>query len=103
MSEITVENLGEKALIRINGSIGETGAEEMKRRFHDLDLNKIKEVVVDLGGVEAMGSSAIGKLLLFYKHLGINNGTLRVENMAPSLYELFSELKLDKLFTITRR
>ncbi|MBU0673943.1 MAG: STAS domain-containing protein [Proteobacteria bacterium] len=99
---IKIELHGEKAVMKINGNLDEFGAEEMKKAFASFDLAKVKEVVVDLGGVEIMGSSAIGKLLLFYKHLGVNNGHLQVWNLAPHLHELFLELKLNTLFTIGR-
>ncbi len=101
--EIRVEHHGEEAGIKVIGNIDEAGAEEMKKSFASLDPGKVREVVVDLGGVEAMGSSAIGKLLLFYKNLAVNNGRLRVVGLAPHLYELFCELKLDTLFSISER
>ncbi len=100
---ITIENQDDRSLITISGNIDEAGAEDMKKVFTTLDLTKIKLVVVDLSGVETMGSSAIGKLLLFYKHLAENQGKLRIEKLSAQLYELFGELKLDTLFAISRR
>ena len=101
--DIRVEKEGGSIVIRVNGNIDEAGAEELKQAFTSLDMKGIEAVNVDMGGVEAMGSSAIGKLLLFYKNLALNQARLTVNNLAPSLYDLFCELKLDTLFTITRR
>ncbi len=91
------------ATIRVEGDIDEAGAEELKKGFAGLDLGVVKEVCVDLGGVEVIGSSAIGKLLLFYKHLAQNDGRLTVRNLSPQIHELFRELKLDTLFTVSGR
>ena len=60
-------------------------------------------IVLDMAGVTHIGSSGIGKILLFYKNLAIKNSRLEVCGLSPMLYELFHELKLDSLFTISKR
>lgn len=100
---LEVEQNAAGATIRVEGDIDEAGAEELKKSFAGLDIGVVKEVCVDLGGVEVIGSSAIGKLLLFYKHLAQNDGRLVVRGLSPRLLELFRELKLDTLFTVSGR
>ena len=47
----------------------------MKRRFLEMDVTSLSEVVFDFSGVTFIGSAAgIGKLLLFYKNLAAHGG-----------------------------
>jgi len=101
--KLQIDQQGDSATIRVLGNMDEAGAEELKKSFAAMDLAVVKTVTVDLAEVEVMGSSAIGKLLLFYKHLAQNNGRLKVCGLAPHIHDLFKELKLDTLFTISGR
>ena len=99
--EITVTQNEDQVRIEIAGSIDERGAEEMKRRFLELDVSSIREVVFDFTGVTFVGSAGIGKLLLFYKSLAANGGGIRIENMSNDIYTMFKVVKLDKIFNIS--
>jgi anti-anti-sigma factor len=99
--EITVTPQGQEARIEIFGSIDERGAEEMKRRFLELDLPAIKEVVFDFRGVTFIGSAGIGKLLLLYKNVAAQGGKVRIDNMSKDIYTMFKVVKLDKIFSIS--
>lgn len=59
------------ARLTVTGEIDEKGAEEFKGRLQELLGGKIKEVTIDFDGVNYIGSSGIGKLLLFYKEPGV--------------------------------
>lgn len=100
--DITQRQEGSRIVLDVNGHIDEEGAEILKTHFHRLDLTAVKEVDIDMRRVSHIGSSGIGKLLLFYKHLAVKGGALRVTGLAPHLYDLFIELKLDSLFTIQK-
>lgn len=99
--EVNVTTEGDQARIEIVGSIDERGAEELKRRFLELDLSSVKDVVFDFGGVTFIGSAGIGKLLLFYKKLTSHGGKITIENMAMDIYTMFKVVKLDKIFGIS--
>ncbi len=90
-----------RARIEMAGNIDERGAEEMKRRFLDLDLASLHEVVLDFSGVTFIGSSGIGKLLLLYKNLATHDGELSIENMSKDIYTMFKVVKLDKIFKLS--
>ncbi|MDF1614473.1 STAS domain-containing protein [Desulfurivibrio dismutans] len=92
-----------KVCISLEGVVDEKGAEELKKRIKQLPLDSIQEVEIDCSRVKHIGSSGIGKILLLYKHLASNGGKLRVVNLSGPLFELFSELKMDTLFSITRQ
>ncbi len=99
--DLTVSSQGDQTRIVIVGSIDERGAEDLKRRFLELDLAKLKEVVFDFSGVTFIGSAGIGKLLLFYKNLASHGGKIIIENMAKDIYTMFKVVKLDKIFNIS--
>ncbi|MFC1524110.1 STAS domain-containing protein [Thermodesulfobacteriota bacterium] len=101
--EITLNQEGNNAKIVIVGDIDESGAEQLKSNFNKLNLSNTKEVVIDFARVNYVGSSGIGKLLLFYKNLAVNGGKIHIINVSNSLYDLFLELKLDSILSISKR
>ena len=99
--DITVTQEGQQVKIAITGNIDEQGAEELKRRFLELNLEDVKEVVIDFSKVSFIGSAGIGKLLLLYKNLAAKGGVIRIENMPKDIYTMFKVVKLDKIFQIS--
>ncbi len=99
--EINVTTQDDKAKIEIVGSIDERGAEELKRRFLEMDVAALKEAVFDFKGVTFIGSAGIGKLLLFYKNMAAHGGKIKIENMNKDIYTMFKVVKLDKIFDIS--
>jgi anti-sigma B factor antagonist len=85
----------------IKGSVDERGAEDLKRRFLELDTASIKEVVFDFSKVSFIGSAGIGKLLLFYKNLASHGGKITIKHMSKDIYTMFKVVKLDKIFSIS--
>jgi len=100
---ISIVNESGKITIMADGVIDEKGAEELKSNFNQLQVAPPPYVVLNLSGVSHIGSSGIGKILLFYKNLAIKNSRLEVIGLSPMLFELFHELKLDSLFSISKR
>jgi len=100
--ELSITQQEKQARFVISGNIDENGAEEMKKRFHELNVSAIREMSFDFTGVTHIGSAGIGKLLLFYKDLAVTGGKIRIENVTESVHELFTVLKLDTIFSITR-
>lgn len=98
--EIVTENRDQTVILRVNGRVDEKGAEELKNSFSALSLSGISQVHVDFQNLQYIGSSGIGKLLLFYKNLGVQHIQLRVINTPPAIHELMKELKLDTVFSI---
>jgi len=100
--EIAVSQHGKNACFKIIGNIDEKNAAILKGRFNELNLSTIEELTIDLQGVHRIGSSGIGKFLLFYKNLAAHGGRIRIENIPAPIYRLFVDLKLDTLFPITK-
>lgn len=101
--EITSETRDQIITVHVSGQVDEKGAETMKTSFSSLSLNGVNEVQVDFKNLTYIGSSGIGKLLLFYKNLGVQQIRLRVKNVPIPIYELMQELKLDTVFTIEKQ
>lgn len=101
--ETTITPKENETEIMITGELDEQGAEQLKEAFTALLAQAPAVVKINLIGTEIMGSSAIGKILLFYKNFTVGGGRLSVINLAPHLLELFKELKLDSLFPIVGR
>lgn len=99
--ELTVSTNGDRVNITVVGSIDERGAEDLKRRFLELDVKNTKEVIFDFSGVTFIGSAGIGKLLLFYKNLASHGGSIAIENMRKDLFTMFKVVKLDNIFNIS--
>lgn len=85
--------------IEIIGDIDEKGAEILKTKLQE--MNQLKAVEIDFHQVNYIGSSGIGKLLLFYKNVAAHGGKMFITNLQPDLFRLFKELKLDTIFLIT--
>ena len=100
--EITTDTQGQILTIHVNGRVDEKGAEALKTSFGSLSLSGINEVQLDCRNLIYIGSSGIGKVLLFYKNLGVQQIRLRVTNVSPGIYDLFHELKLDTVFTVEK-
>ena len=100
--EIDIALHGDSAVITLAGTIDEQGAEDLKKAFASLELEGLREVTVDFHGVDYIGSSGIGKLLLFYKNLGVHGGRLAAVGLSDPIFELFRELKLDTIFSVQR-
>ncbi len=100
--EINVTQNDNRARFELKGNIDERGAEDLKRHFRSLDVSSLKEAVFDFAGVTHIGSAGIGKLLLFYKDLAVTGGKIRIENTSGTVFELFTVLKLNTIFSITK-
>jgi anti-sigma B factor antagonist len=97
--EITVSRNENSGRVEISGDIDEKGAEQLKAKLRE--LVSLKEVTIDMGNVAYIGSSGIGKLLLFYKNIAMQGGRVFLVNVQNDVLQLFRELKLDTIFVIS--
>ncbi len=97
---LKVEKNDTKATVFISGNIDIPGAEDLKKTLSGLTEENLTNVVIDFTGVTFIGSSGIGKLLLFYKNFTAKGGALSIINLSDEIIALFKAIKLDKLFNI---
>ncbi len=98
--DIKVEKEELQTIVFLSGSIDIPGAEKLKQVLNDILKEKVKEVVIDFEEVTFIGSSGIGKLLLFYKNFTSIGSKVKIVNLNNELKALFKTIKLDKLFNI---
>lgn len=97
---ITVNEEDSQCRILMEGDVDAHGAEEMKKRFHELPHRRLHRVVVDFKAVTHIGSAGIGKLLVLYKDLAVYNARLHLVNVPGPIYKMLCEMKLNGIFTI---
>jgi anti-anti-sigma factor len=101
--EISVTQTGDQVRFTLAGRIDEKAAEQLKEKFLSLSLASIKLVIFDFNDVLHIGSAGIGKLLLFYKDISTVDGTMRIENAQPTVYDLMKLVKLDTVFSVSSK
>jgi len=99
--ELKVDYDGSTARVIIVGDIDDDGANKLKAKLVELAGQNLTEVIFDFAKVRFIGSTGIGKMLLFYKNLAAKGGRLSVVNMNEDLHTMFSVIKLDKVFNIS--
>lgn len=98
---IKVTEDGGKHRVTLNGTIDIPSAENLKQSLHELLEKGIKELVIDFGEVDSIGSSGIGALLLTHKEYTAKGIHFSIVNLNKEITALFKIIKLDKLFKIT--
>ena len=99
--ELNIRHDGDSVRFEIEGIIDELGAESLKNQFKEMNIETIKELVLDFANVGYIGSAGVGKLLMFYKELSANGGKLRIENASGIVKELLTITKMDTVFSIS--
>lgn len=62
-----------------------------------------RKVVISFLGVDHLTSTALGKLIAVHQRLQAKGGDLKLADIDPRVYEVFSITRLDKLFDIHDR
>lgn len=100
--ELSATKTGETIRFDIKGEIDENGAQKMKEQFNQVYSPEFKTIIFNFDQVTHIGSAGIGKLLLFYKNVGINQGQIHIEKPSKTIYDLLLTLKLDSVFSIIK-
>ena len=99
--EYPTEINGNKGYIKIEGDLdSEQSGEALRKAFNQIYDQGKRTVVLDLSGVQIINSYGIGKILMCYKRLKADNGTLMVKPLQGFVKETFELLMLDKLLPI---
>ena len=92
---------GDKGLVVIAGDLdNEQAGEALRKAFNKLFDQGIRTIVFDLRKVEIINSYGIGKVLMCYKRLSAEEGTLMVKPLTGFVKETFELLMLDSLFPV---
>jgi anti-anti-sigma factor len=101
--EFETQSVGTKGYIRVNEDLDSEGSgEALRSAFNELYDKGLRTIVLDLDKVEIVNSYGIGKVLMCYKRLKANSGTLMVKPLNGFVKETFELLMLDKLLPIDK-
>lgn len=99
--EYQTEIKGERGYIKVDGDLdSEQSGEALRKAFNQIFDSGKRTIVLDLGNVQIINSFGIGKVLMCYKRLKADNGTLMVRPLQGFVKETFELLMLDKLLPV---
>lgn len=101
--DVTTRTSGNILHIKVSGAVDTPAAEILRSELNKIASQKPQAVVMDLSLVPTMGSSGIGKILMFFKSLDSSKAKFEIRGIHENLYNIFKAVKLDKLFPISMR
>lgn len=91
---------GNIASMKIEGILNSENAHLLQEKLSEVLASKCTVLELDLLDCRNISSTGIGKILLFYKDFISTGGEIEVIRSSSNVYELFSMLKLNQLFTV---
>ena len=91
---------GKVAKMKIEGILNSENAYLLQEKLTEVLNSEATLLELDLLDCRNISSTGIGKILLFYKDFITKGGEIEVVRSSNSVYELFSMLKLNQLFTV---
>jgi len=91
---------GKVAKMKIDGILNSENAYLLQEKLTEVLNSDATLLELDLLDWRNISSTGIGKILLFYKDFITKGGEIEVVRSSNSVYELFSMLKLNQLFTV---
>lgn len=91
---------GKTAVMKIDGILTSDNSYILQDRLNEVLKSEASVLEMDLLECRNISSTGIGKILLFYKDFIAKGGEIEVVRSSHGVYELFSMLKLNQLFTV---
>ena len=99
--EYRVKSTSDRGVIFIEGDVDdEVAGEALRKSFNKLFDSGRRTVILDLSKVDIINSYGIGKILMCYKRLKAEGGTMMVKPLSGVVKETFELLMLDSLFPV---
>jgi anti-anti-sigma factor len=99
--DVSTTSSNDTIFVRVSGAVDTPAAEILRAELNKIAAQKPKKVVMDLSMVPTMGSSGIGKILMFFKNLDGAKAKFEIKGIHENLISIFKAVKLDKLFPIS--
>jgi anti-sigma B factor antagonist len=96
--EFNVTKTDGRVNVKIIGPVDWLHTENLDFELSQLLLRDFNEVVLNLSLVPFITSSAIGKLLVFYKTAKAEGKKIRIKGINHNVLNLFKTIKIDQLF-----
>ncbi|MCB5229794.1 MAG: STAS domain-containing protein [Candidatus Cloacimonetes bacterium] len=91
---------GDVASMKIEGILNSENAHLLQEKLTEVLKSDALLLELDFFECRNISSTGIGKILLFYKDFIGKGGEIEVIRSSTSVYELFSMLKINQLFTV---
>ncbi len=88
------------ATMKIEGVLNSENSYILQEKLTEVLRSDATLLELDLAECRNISSTGIGKILLFFKDFIGKNGEIEVVRCSNSVYELFTMLKLNQLFTV---
>jgi anti-anti-sigma factor len=103
LMDVTTKKTEDALIVKVSGSVDTEAAEVLRVELGKILKHRPEKVIMDLSLVPTMGSSGIGKILIFFKGMDSNKASFAINGIHENLYNIFKAVKLDKLFPISMR
>ncbi len=90
---------GASVTIAISGRF-DFGQQADFRRAYETEATPDKTVVIDLGKVDYVDSSALGMMLVLREHMNNDGSKIRIINCRPEIRSILTISNFEKLFTV---
>lgn len=99
--DFNIRKNGDISFIEVTADLdNENSGEALRIAFNGLADRGHKKIVLDLDKVEIINSYGLGKILMCYKRLKVEDGVLMVKPLKGFVREVFELLMLDSLFPV---
>ncbi len=100
---IDVNEVGDVAVVHFRDQkiIEDLGIQELGQELFKLvEAENRRKLVLNFSSVDFLSSAALGKLITLDKKMKAHDGTLKLCNIRPEIYEVFAITRLNRLFDI---
>ena len=102
---LDVREVGDVTMVRFRDQriTEDRRAQEVGEELYSLlEGGNCHKLLLNLGSVDFLSSSALGKLITLDKRTRARGGVLKLSNICPELFQIFAVTRLDRLFDIER-
>ncbi len=95
----TLDNTSKSLEIKVSGRFDFSVHQEFRQASDKVD-NGVTSIVLDIGGVDYIDSSALGMLLVIRDKVGDSKNSVRIKNAKSDVLKILEIANFDKLFTL---
>jgi len=100
---LSVVDVGDVTVIRFRDHriVEDENIQELGKELLQLvEAENRKKLLLNFHAVEFLSSAALGKLITLEKRVKASEGNLKLSNIKPEIYEVFTITRLNRLFDI---
>jgi anti-sigma B factor antagonist len=100
---LDVSEVGEVTVIRFRDHkiVEDINIQELAQElFQLIEKDRREKILLNFSSVDFLSSAALGKLITLDKKVKAGGGALKLSNIKPEIFEVFSITKLTRLFDI---